>query len=197
MKFQNFKDQWSDAKFNNTFADSSVVCRDVEIKDSTLGHYSRLKPFTEFRSSVLGDYSALSSYSIVNASVIGKYTSIGPGVFIGLWEHNQWVSTHPFYLTESQGEFVKGKPLDGDEYLPPYRSPEPKALEWAEKNIWFGKDESMTSASMILHKEIIDEGIEVASENYYAELDARIQKSFPENFSKGKYIKKHNKKELH
>ena len=52
----------------------------------------------------------------------------------------------------------------------------------------------MTSASMDMHREIIDEGIEVSSENYYAELDARIQKSFPQKFSKGEYIKKHNKK---
>ena len=32
---------------------------------------------------------------------------------------------------------------------------------------------------------------------YYAEIDARVQKSFPQKFSKGKYIKKHNKKELY
>ena len=70
-------------------------------------------------------------------------------------------------------------------------------MDWAEKNKWFGEDEIMTSASMDIHREIIDEGIKVVSENYYVELDARIQKSFPQKFSKGKYINKHNKKELH
>ncbi|MBI5631790.1 MAG: CatB-related O-acetyltransferase [Elusimicrobia bacterium] len=45
---------------------------------------------------------------MVNASTIGKFNSIGPGVYIGLWEHNLWVSTHSFYLSEACGGLVKG-----------------------------------------------------------------------------------------
>ncbi|MFH1772670.1 MAG: CatB-related O-acetyltransferase [Candidatus Omnitrophota bacterium] len=108
MKFEDFKDKFKDKKYNNIFESTAVVCCDCEVKNSTLGNYSRLKPNTEFKSSTLGDYSIVSSFSIINASDIGKFNSIGPGVFIGLWEHNRWVSTHSFYLSEACGEFVKG-----------------------------------------------------------------------------------------
>ena len=108
MKIENFKRKWAGRKYNNAFTASSIVGIGSEVKNSRLGEYSRLKPYVEFRSSVLGDYSFVSSYSIVNGTDIGKFTSIGPGVFIGLWEHNMWVSMHSFYLSEVCGGFVKG-----------------------------------------------------------------------------------------
>ena len=129
----------------------------------------------------------------------GTMTYIDGSTYVGMFQFGTEHGEGKFKSYDGfkyQGEFVEGKPLGGDEYLPPFRSPEPKALEWAEKNKWFGEDEIMTSASMDMHREIIDEGIEVSSENYYAELDARIQKSFPQKFSKGEYIQKHNKNEL-
>lgn len=109
MKFENFKDKWTAEEYKNIFDETSIVCKNSEIKNSRMGQYSRLKPYTEFRNSVLGDYSIVSSFSIINATDIGKFNSIGPGVFIGLWEHNmKWVSTHSFYLSEACGEFVEG-----------------------------------------------------------------------------------------
>lgn len=108
MKFINFKDEWKDHKYRNSLAETAIVSRDSEVKNSRMGEYSRLKPNTELRDSTLGDYSIVSSFSIINAADIGKFNSIGPGVFIGLWEHNMWVSTHGFYAFESCGEFVKG-----------------------------------------------------------------------------------------
>jgi chloramphenicol O-acetyltransferase type B len=85
-----------------TIADGCVVNR------SELKLYSRLKSNVEFRDSILGEYSYVSSGSIVNKTVIGKFTSIGPGCYIGLWEHDTDVSTHSFYLYETSGFFVKG-----------------------------------------------------------------------------------------
>ena len=130
----------------------------------------------------------------------GTLTYINGSTYVGMFQCGYEHGKGTFKSYDGfkyQGEFAEGKPLDGDDYLPPFRSPEPKALEWAEKNKWFGEDETLTSAVIDLHSEIIDEGIEVASEHYYTELDARVQKTFPQKFSKGKYIKKHNKKELH
>lgn len=108
MKIANYRKYWEQKEFHNSLAKTAVVCQGAEIKNSTMGDHSRLKPYTEFRNSILGDYSIVSSFSIVNAAQIGKFNSLGPGVFIGLWEHNQWVSTHSFYLSENCGGFVKG-----------------------------------------------------------------------------------------
>jgi len=58
----------------------------------------------------------------------------------------------------------------------------PKAKEWAEKNTWFGTDEVMTNAAITIHNNIAREGIEVDSDEYYNEVDARLKRYFPESF---------------
>lgn len=108
IELEDFKNEWDDPKYNNKFANTAVVCKGSEIKNSTMGEYSRLKPYAELRNSFLDNYSIISSFSIINAAEIGRFCSIGPGVFIGLWEHNRWVSTHAFCLSELCGGFVKG-----------------------------------------------------------------------------------------
>ena len=66
--------------------------------------------------------------------------------------------------------------------------PDRKALNWQKRNEWFGglstKDRIMTQAAMVIHKELIDEGIVPASnpDEYYNELDSRIRGEFPERF---------------
>lgn len=74
----------------------------------SFGQHVRIKRHVELRDSVIDDYSYVSQGSMVIQSVVGKFVSIGPGCNIGLWEHNQEVSTHSFYLYESSGGFVKG-----------------------------------------------------------------------------------------
>jgi hypothetical protein len=57
---------------------------------------------------------------------------------------------------------------------------DPKAQAWAEKNTWFGQDEPMTLTAFSIHKKLIEEeGYDPTSDEYYAELDNRIQKEFP------------------
>ena len=74
-------------------------------------------------------------------------------------------------------------------------APDRKALTWQKRNEWFGgsttKDRIMTQAAMVIHKELIEEGIgpEVSSDEYYNELDLRIREEFPEKF-KNKSVKK-------
>lgn len=60
---------------------------------------------------------------------------------------------------------------------------DPKAEAWAEKNPWFGKDEAMTYASFGIHKKLVEEeGFNPNSDEYYAEIDNRMQKEFPHKF---------------
>jgi acetyltransferase-like isoleucine patch superfamily enzyme len=93
---------------NNQIALTTQIAEPCIVTDSQMDDYSRLKPYVEFRDSVLGAYSYVSSFSVVAKSRIGKFCSIAHGSFIGLWEHNQHVTTHSFYLFETSGGFVKG-----------------------------------------------------------------------------------------
>jgi hypothetical protein len=64
--------------------------------------------------------------------------------------------------------------------------PDPKAEAWAEKNTWFGKDEAMTYASFGIHKKLVEEeGFDPTSDEYYQEIDKRLQKEFPHKFNSG------------
>jgi len=74
-------------------------------------------------------------------------------------------------------------------------APDRQALNWQKRNEWFGgsstKDRIMTQAAMVIHKELIEEGIgpNISSDEYYNELDMRIRDEFPEKF-KNKSVKK-------
>ena len=59
----------------------------------------------------------------------------------------------------------------------------PKAKEWAEKNKWFGEDKIMTDAAVSIHQQVVQEGIEVDSDEYYNEVNSRIGKYFPDAFA--------------
>ncbi len=65
--------------------------------------------------------------------------------------------------------------------------PDQKAVAWAERNEWFGKDKGMTFTAMAFHEELINqEGFDGKSDDYYNELDKRIQKEFPHKFEGNK-----------
>ena len=62
------------------------------------------------------------------------------------------------------------------------RQPDPKAQEWAQDNEWFGKDKAMTYTAMSLHDDLVTEGFDATSDEYYNEIDRRIRKEFPQRF---------------
>jgi hypothetical protein len=62
-------------------------------------------------------------------------------------------------------------------------APDPKAEAWAEKNNWFGQDQTMTYAAFGIHRQLIeDEGFDPTSDEYYTELDRRVRVEFPHKF---------------
>jgi|TARA_B100001094_G_scaffold128435_1_gene124490 hypothetical protein len=61
--------------------------------------------------------------------------------------------------------------------------PDPKAEAWAEKNTWFGDDQAMTFAAFGIHKELVEEGVDPTSDNYYSQVDKRMAENFPHKFS--------------
>ncbi len=61
--------------------------------------------------------------------------------------------------------------------------PDPKAQEWAAKNEWFGEDKARTFASFGIHQDLVEEGFDGQSDEYYEELDKRLYKTFPQHFN--------------
>ena len=66
------------------------------------------------------------------------------------------------------------------------RRPDPKAEKWAQRNSWFGDDEAMTYAAFGIHKKLVeDEGFDPQTDDYYTELDRRMQTEFPHKLNGG------------
>lgn len=79
--------------------------------------------------------------------------------------------------------------------LPPLQEDEPKlkpeqsvptfdkrAAEWAERNAWYGNNETMTTYAWSLHDEMTKQGIPPGSDYYWNKLDAEIRQRYPEHF---------------
>ena len=61
--------------------------------------------------------------------------------------------------------------------------PSPQAEDWAERNPWFGQDRVLTYAAWGIHETMVSqEGIDPNSDEYYTELDRRLQEEFPNKF---------------
>ena len=82
-------------------------------------------------------------------------------------------------LQQQQKQNVEAKPKETPSEPPQIT---PRAKEWAEKNKWFGEDKIMTDAAVSIHQQVVQEGIEVDSDEYYNEVNSRIGKYFPSAF---------------
>jgi hypothetical protein len=60
--------------------------------------------------------------------------------------------------------------------------PDPMAEAWAGRNTWFGQDRAMTFTAFEIHKDLVNEGFDPQSGEYYAEVDKRIKVDFPHKF---------------
>ena len=58
-----------------------------------------------------------------------------------------------------------------------------KAQEWASKNEWFGTDRVLTGAAMAIHEELVGQGIETESDEYYNNINKRMREYFPQQFA--------------
>ena len=79
---------------------------------------------------------------------------------------------------------VEEQPLQQNK---PAQEPDPKAVEWASKNDWFGKNDAMTFTVYSIHRKLTEEeGFDPTSDDYYAEVDKRIRDEFPHKFEDNK-----------
>ena len=87
---------------------------------------------------------------------------------------------------EAQKKEVEGKKETSKEDEIPGEQPvqvSQKAQEWAGKNEWFGTDRVMTNAAMAIHEELIGQGIETESDEYYNNINKRMKEYFPQKFA--------------
>lgn len=59
---------------------------------------------------------------------------------------------------------------------------DPKAVEWATKNSWFGQDQIMTAAALTVDQELKSEGYDPSDDDFYEEVDNRLRQRYPHKF---------------
>jgi len=60
--------------------------------------------------------------------------------------------------------------------------PDPKAVSWQKRNAWFGENRVMTSMAFGLHEDLVGEGVDPTSDEYYSRIDKEMRRRFPEEF---------------
>ena len=58
-----------------------------------------------------------------------------------------------------------------------------RAQKWAEDNDWFGTDRVLTGAAMSIHEDLVQQGIDGESDEYYNQINKRMKDYFPQKFA--------------
>ena len=59
---------------------------------------------------------------------------------------------------------------------------DPRAVEWANNNDWFGNDEVTTAVDLAIDQQLKTEGYDPSSSDFYEEVDIRLRKELPNKF---------------
>ena len=63
--------------------------------------------------------------------------------------------------------------------------PDKKAVAWQKRNPWWGQKRDMTSLAFGLHEDLVMNGVDPTSDEYYESIDKNMRKRFPEEFKQG------------
>ena len=97
-------------------------------------------------------------------------------------------------LNEAQGDLknvtsVKSRyaeeyvePPETQQQAQPVQRRDRRAEEWAGDNEWFGKDKIMTAAALAIDSDLKEQGYSPDDEDFYEEVNNRIQNAFPHKF---------------
>tara|TARA_R110000822_G_scaffold1244_4_gene5548 strand:- start:4276 stop:5313 length:1038 start_codon:yes stop_codon:yes gene_type:complete len=61
---------------------------------------------------------------------------------------------------------------------------DPKAVQWATRNDWFGQDNVLTNAALAIDNELKSEGYDPTDDDFYEEIDNRLRTKYPQRFTK-------------
>jgi len=83
---------------------------------------------------------------------------------------------------ESKKKEVESQPVENAVEQPQPRISQ-RAQDWASENEWFGSDRVLTSAAMGIHEDLLGEGIDAESDEYYNQINKRMKEYFPQKFA--------------
>lgn len=90
------------------------------------------------------------------------------------------------YDSQKAQEYI---PSPEPEAVPEYQprkqvnpNPDPKAADWAKQNPWFKTDKEMTAVALAVHEDLVTQGVDTKSDDYYQAIDQRVRDRFPEKF---------------
>jgi|TARA_E500000318_G_scaffold80551_1_gene75744 hypothetical protein len=88
--------------------------------------------------------------------------------------------------TEIEAETKQEPQQQTQQVQQPVPRPSATAEAWAQKNEWFGNDRVMTSAAYAIHEDLVSQGFDPESSEYYNEIDKSMQENFPHKFASEK-----------
>lgn len=96
---------------------------------------------------------------------------------VALRQQREAINSHAERLEREE----KARPAQQAAQQPQNPQPQydPKAIEWARKNTWFGKDQLLTNAALSVDAQLKQEGFDPTDDEYYEEVDARLSAQFP------------------
>jgi len=74
------------------------------------------------------------------------------------------------------------EPVQQNAPAPAPRRRDRRAEEWAGNNEWFGQDNVMTAAALAIDADLKEQGYDPDDEDFYEEVNNRIQEAFPHKF---------------
>ena len=81
---------------------------------------------------------------------------------------------------EARKKEQESQPQAQEQVTPPVSQ---RAQKWAEDNDWFGSDRVLTNAAMSIHEELVQQGIDGESDEYYNQINKRMKEQFPQKFA--------------
>jgi len=85
------------------------------------------------------------------------------------------------YAKQSYAQVEAVAPVQPQYQPPPQQANDPRAEDWASKNSWFGQDNIKTAAALAIDAELKSEGYDPTDNDFYQEIDKRINKAFSQN----------------
>ena len=84
------------------------------------------------------------------------------------------------YLEAQPQEAPARAPLE----MPQQEQFDPLAVEWADRNTWFGQDSVATAAALAIDQKLKKEGKDPSSVEFYEEVDRQLEQELPHKFGK-------------
>ena len=81
---------------------------------------------------------------------------------------------------EAKKKNAESQPPKQEAQQPPVSQ---RAQKWAEDNDWFGTDRVLTGAAMSIHEDLVQQGIDGESDEYYNQINKRMKEYFPQKFA--------------